>query len=375
MKKNILIILFSIILLLIIFLYFANFGKGPKEITIGALLPLTGQDAYLGEQSKRGLDLAIEKINSAGGIRSKIIKVIYEDSKGETNSAVSGLNKLIKYDKVPAVIGELSSTITLALAPIAEKNKIFLISPTASTPRLSNIGKYFFRVCASDVFEGTTMAEYAYNVLKIKKIGILFINNDYGIGLKDAFNLKYKELGGNVKIEEPFEPQGDDFRTQLMKIGAQKVEAIYLPGYAPEIGIIFRQARELGLDFKFLSSIDFENPKTVELAGNLIEGTIYTAYNYDPNRHDNITMEFTNAFKKKFNDTPGIYAALSYDSMLVLADALRDGTSPDKIMNRLYKIDGLKGVTGDISFDEDGNVKHLIVLKTYRNGSFIFLSN
>lgn len=361
-----------------ILLFIISFGCEKKEfneIKIGSILPLTGDYADLGQSCERGIELATEQLNQKGGVYgNKKLRVLYEDSRGKTTDAISALNKLVTVDKVPAIIGELASTITLALAPIAEKQGIVLLSPTSSAPKLSDAGDYIFRVCASDIYEGQKMAEVAYNDLNYRKIAVFYINNDYGNGLKKAFENEFQSLGGEIPITQPFEEGSTDFRTQLTKIQDYKVQAVYMPGYALEMGLILKQAKEMGLPFKFLSSIDFENPQVIEVAGNAAEGVIYTAYTYDVDSDIPQIKKFVTTFRGTYNTDPDIYAALSYDATMVLAMAIdSSGPEPEKIKNALYKIKNYHGITNqNLSFNDKGDVKQALTVKIYRNGKFQF---
>jgi len=367
-------IFISVVLIAIvgIILIATHTKKEPEIIQIGAILPLTGGDAKLGESAKKGIELAVRQINDTEGLQKGKLVVLYQDSQGESTKAISAFRKLIISDKVPVVIGELASTVTLALSPIAEENHIILLSPTASSPKISDAGDYVFRICASDIFEASFMAEFAYNELKYSNIAILYINNDYGVGLKESFQKHFSGLGGSVLAVEAFEQGATDFKTQLVKIKSKNVQAIYMPGYAAEMGIILRQSKELGTNIQFLSSIAMEDPQVIEIAKDAANGVIYTAYGYDPKRELPVIQEFVKAFRIAYGEEPDIYAALSYDAVKVIAFALekaREAVS-NEIKNQLYIIKDYPGVTGNITFDDKGDVTKSITIKVIKNGTF-----
>jgi len=362
-----------VVVLFIGFSIIANCGKrDPDVIKIGAILPLSGDYSALGESCKRGIDIAVENNNSSNNYRHTIVK--YEDSKGFANEAINATRKLIDNDRVCAIIGEISSNATLAIAPITTQNGVILISPTASSPKISDLGSYVFRVCASDIAEGNTMAIVAYKYLSISRTAILFINNEYGIGLKDAFEEEFVNLGGKITSSQAFGEKEYDFKTLLLRIHDSNPQAIYMPGYAGEMAIILKQARELGLHVKFLSSIDFENPKIKELAGDAAEGVLFTAYKYDINSNNPQIKIFVDEFMAKYKIEPDIYAALSYDAANVLIYAINAaGTKSERIRDILGQLNNFPGVTNNITFDSKGDVKHAIAIKMYKEGKFNFV--
>lgn len=227
-----------IAILLIITAFSLGCAKKEKEIKIGAILPLTGDAAKYGESAKRAIDLAVEEINSTGGIKGSKIKVIYEDDQALPEKGVSAIQKLITVDKVHVVIGAMPSSVTLAMAPIAEKNKVVLFSPASSNPKITEAGDYIFRNDVSDIFEGGKMADETWQRLKFRKAAVLYINNDYGVGIKDVFVYRFTVLGGEIVATENFEQGTTDFRTQLTKIKQGNPEAVYIVGYKEQIQIL-----------------------------------------------------------------------------------------------------------------------------------------
>lgn len=365
----------TIILILIAFLIIFSFGcakkKETKEIKIGALLPLSGDGAKYGEEAKNGIDLATEQINAKGGINGEKIRIVYEDDLGTATGAINGFDKLVASEKVPIVIGPMYSSTALAVAPRAEEKKIVLFSPSASTPDLTKAGDYIFRNWPSDIFEGGEIAKFTYQVLGLRKIAIFTVNLDYGLGLTKVFKDDFTKLGGGILLEEKYEQGNTDFRTQLAKIKAKKPEAIYLPGYYTEIGLILKQAKELGIKARFLSCVGFDNPKSLEIAGNAAEGVIFARPAYDPESQDPNVTNFVKDFKAKFGVVPGTYAVHAYDALKIVVEAIKKGGySADRIKTALYSIKDFTGVIGNTSFDENGDVVKPIQIMEIQNGQF-----
>jgi branched-chain amino acid transport system substrate-binding protein len=359
----------ALIILAIIFIS-VNVKREPASIEIGILLPLTGDAAQYGESMKKGIELAIDEVNQSHGIKGKKIILAYEDDRADPALGVSAFRKLVTINKVPAVIGGATSSVTLAVAPVAEKNKIVFLSPASSAPAITNAGDYIFRNCTSDVFDGMVMANYAVQELKLKMFGILYINNDFGLGLGNSFKVQVEKLGGKVVHEEAFEQGVTDFRTQVSKLIASRPEAVFFVAYK-EAGRILRQAKELRFKTKFLSVGIFEDPLVFELAGNAAHGVYYTYRSYDPNSEDIRTKTFVNNFRSKFATDPDLYTVYSYDAAKILAFAMgKSDLSGSGIKDSLYAVKKFPGVTGDITFDSNGDVLLPMGIKVVDDKSF-----
>jgi branched-chain amino acid transport system substrate-binding protein len=217
-------ILFSIFLFIVFSFPGCTKESEPSEIQVGVILPLTGSAGKYGEDAKLGIELAAEEKNSQGGIDGKSVKIVLEDDQSEPKQTIAALRKLIAVHKISVVIGGMTSSSALAAAPIAEQNRVVFLSPSASVPALTKAGDFIFRNELSDSYGGVSQAELTWNKLGIKKVAILYINNDYGVGVKDAFQQTFVNLGGQVVEAQPFEPDAQDFRSQLTLIKAKSLE-------------------------------------------------------------------------------------------------------------------------------------------------------
>ena len=222
--------------------------------------------AEWGNNTKNGIDLAVEKVNNAGGINGRKLKILYEDTQGTPKNGVAAIQKLITIEKVPAVIDDSMSTQTLAMSPIAEKSKVVLLATGATAPKISEAGDYIFRIWNSDDLEGKVSAKFVYDDLKLYNAAILYINNDYGNGLESVFKKAFEKLGGRIISSESFGQGDTDFRTQLTKIKNGKPEAIYVVGYPKEIALLLKQATELKINSKVIGTVTIEDPNIIKLA-------------------------------------------------------------------------------------------------------------
>ncbi len=295
----------------------------------------------------------------------------YEDDEGKPDKAVSAAQKLIQRDKVIAILGPLWSSPTLAVAPIADKNKIVLLSSGASAPKITDAGDYIFRNEISDAYGAKESAKLYYNA-GFKRIAIIYINNDYGIGVQDVTEQVYKELGGKITSVEAFEQNAKDFRTQLLKIKRTNPDAILIVSYKEAI-LILRQMKELGIKKQILGTPLFGDPEIIERTGDAAEGAIYSYYGtFDPKSEEARIKEFLRNFKEKYGVEPEYYAPIGYDAVKILALAIeKGGFKPEQIKNALYQIKDFPGLSGTTSFDENGDVIKPVILKTVKNRHFI----
>lgn len=349
--------------------------KEPKEIKIGAILPLTGDAAVWGNNTKEGIDLAVVEVNKKGGINGKQLKIIYEDTQGSPQNGVAAIQKLITVNKVPAVIDDSMSSVTLAMAPIAENNKVVLLSTGATAPKISEAGKYIFRIWNSDDLEGKVAAKFVYNDLKHKNAVVLYINNDYGKGLEYVFKNEFQGLGGTILLSDSFGQSDADFKSQLTKIKGLRPKTIYLVGYPKEISIILKQALELNIKSKIIGTVTFEDPHIIQLAGKAAEDVIYP-YPVEPDSKDAAVGEFLNKYKAVYNKEPGITADVGYDAvnMIVRSIQLSGGEVGVDIQKGLMMIKDFHGASGIMTFDKNGDVNKPIKMKTIKNNKFIWLN-
>jgi len=362
-----------VIVALAIVLTISQTKKEPEEIKIGAILPLSGEGAKYGVATKRGIDLALKEINENGGVHKRKITIIYEDDRGEPTSGVSAITKLIQIDKVPCILGPIYSSVALAVAPIAEKNKTVLLSPAASAPALTKAGDYIFRNVLSDLYEASALAKYAYTSLGLRRVSILYINNDFGLGHKESFKSEFESLGGKIISTESFEQDATDFRTQLTKLYKENPEAVFLIGYR-EMGRVLRQSAELGFHLRFISFSMFEDPEILKIAGNAAEGVYYSLQTFDPQSPEPVVKKFVENFRVAYHQDADIFAGLGYDAMKLLAVALeKGGLNSEKIKSTLYQIKDFPGVTGKTSFDQNGDVSKTISIQKVENGRFIWV--
>lgn len=335
-------------------------------IRIGEVETLTGSEATFGISIHQGIELAVNQINAAGGILGKKLEVVTLDDQGKSEEAATAATKLINQHQIVAIIGALASSRTMAIAPIAQKSHIPVISPTATNPKVTTMGDYIFRVCFIDAFQGSVMAKFAAQHLKAKTIAIIRdIKSDYSVGLSEIFAETFKKEGGKVVAEQSYSTGDIDYKSQLTAIRTANPDVVFIPGYYTEVGLISRQARELGIKVPLLGGDGWSSPKLKEIAGNAVNDSYYSDHYSNEDKSEKV-QGFVSEFKKSHNHLPDGFAALGYDSVKILANAIAQGksTATETIRNQLANIQDFEGITGKIRFDADRNpVKSAIVLK------------
>ena len=370
MNKTLQIIIGIVIIAVIVILVFV-FGTGkPIEgvVKIGVLAPLTGEASQWGIPPKEGVELSLELIKNR--VDNKRVEVIYEDTQCDPTKGVSAVQKLINIDKVDAIIGAVCSSVTLAIAPIVEKNEVPLISPASTNPKISDVGDYIFRIVPSDALRGEVFADYIKNDVGLNKVAILYINNEGGVGNKDSFKKRFEELGGKIVIIESYAQGTKDVKTQLMKIKNQDIQAIVIVSYPADSVIVLKQAQELGLSLPlYFQTEALEDPFVIQGTGEAAEGVVYILPAEPSGRE---VEEFRRTFKEKFNKEPALDAAEGFDAFNLIIKAIKDcKTEADLsfcIKDELYTVKNYQGASGTITFDEKGDVLKPMAIKIIENG-------
>lgn len=356
-------------------------GADGDTIKVGGLLEMTGGSASFGISGKNGIDLALKKINEKGVLGGKKLSLVVADTKSEASEATNGMQKLISQDKVVAVIGPNQSSAVIASGAINNGAKVVDITPMGTNPdvtvdpKTKQVKPYSFRTCFIDPFQGTVMASFASNELKVKRAAIYIDNtSDYAKGLAQFFKENFVKNGGQVVIEEAYLQKDTDFKSTLTKIKAAKPDFIYIPGYYQEVGLIVKQAREMGITVPMAGGDGWDSAKLPEIAGKAaLENTFFSSL-YSPDDTSDLNKEFVAEYKKAYNTNPDVFAALAYDSTLLVAKAIEDAGSADpaKIAEAMAKIKGFKGVSGEVTFNEEHNPIKSAVIIEHKDGKQTF---
>lgn len=350
-------------------------GGGADTINVGEFASLTGKESAFGVSSHNGTQLAVEELNAAGGVLGKKFHLLTEDTQSKAGESQTVVNKLVSRDKVIAVLGEVASGRSSEAAPVCQGAEVPMISPSSTNPDVTKTGDYIFRVCFIDPFQGTVMANFASKTLKAKRVAVFTdAKSDYSKGLAKYFKQQYLKNGGEISTELDFNGGDADFKSQLTTIKGAAPDAVFVPAYYTDVALICIQAKQLGLNVPFFGGDGWESEKLVELGKDAVEGHYFSTH-YHPDVSSPKSKAFVTAYQKRFGGSPDAMAALGYDSMLVLADAIKraGGTEGPKLKDALAATKGFDGVTGITTIDADRNASKAAVILQVANGKFRYL--
>ncbi len=335
-------------------------------LLLGQVGSLTGSEATFGISGRNGIALAIEEANAQGGVKGRKLAVRVYDSQGKPEEAAQAATRLISQDKVLVLLGEAASSNSLAMADKAQAAGVPMITPSSTNPAVTKKGDYIFRVCFIDPFQGYVMAKFARDHLKLNRVAVLQDNKSaYSVGLTDVFSRKFSEMGGAIAGNESYSKGDTDFRAQLTSIKKMKPDGLFVPGYYTDVGIIARQARELGLTVPLLGGDGWESDKLFELGGEAIEGSYYSNH-YSVDNPDARVQGFISKYKATYGGVPDSVAALAYDAAWLAIDAMK--RAPDlsgaSIRDAIASTKNFPGVAGTINLDQNRDaVKQAVILK------------
>jgi branched-chain amino acid transport system substrate-binding protein len=350
-------------------------GAGGDTIKVGEFASLTGSEATFGQSSHKGTQLAIDDLNAAGGVLGKKFDLITEDDQSQAGQPATAVRKLISSDGVVAVLGEVASSRSLEAAPICQENKIPMISPSSTNPKVTQVGDYIFRVCFIDPFQGTVMANFARQSLKLNSVAVLAdVKSDYSLGLAKFFKQGFTVAGGKLAAEENYSGGDKDFSAQLTAIKAANPDGVFVPGYYTEVGLIALQARQLGLTVPIFGGDGWESPSLVAIGGAALEGDYFSTH-YSPEDTSPSAQDFDKKFQAKYGAMPDAMAALGYDSAMILADAIKraGSTEGSKVRDALAATRNFPGVTGNITMDANRDASKPAVILAIKGGAFKYI--
>ena len=353
-------------------------GKFSGEpIKVGEYASLTGSEATFGQSSHEGTLLAIEEANAAGGVLGRKLELITDDTQSKSGEPATVVNKLILRDGVVAVLGEVASSRSLEAAKVCQDNKIPMISPSSTNPKVTESGNYIFRVCFIDPFQGTVMANFASKTLNMKKVAVFTdVKSDYAKGLAKFFKERFLANGGQIAGELDYNGGDKDFKAQLTAIKSQNPDGVFVPGYYTDVALICIQAKQLGLNVPFFGGDGWESEKLVEIGQSAVEGNYFSTH-YSPEVGSEKSKAFVENYKKRFNGkTPDALAACGYDSALVLADAIKraGSTEGQKIRDALASTKDIEAVTGTITINEKRDATKSAVILQIKDGKYKYLT-
>lgn len=369
---------FNIFLKSILLITFTIFIMGCQKedkdvIKIGAILPLTGDISVYGISSKQGMEIAIEEYKDS--LKSNLV-ITFEDDKGEAKHAINAIQKLISIDKVSAVVGGVSSACAIAMGSISEKNKTVLMIPFASSPSITDLGDYIFRIMPSDAYQAELLPKWLKE-LNYKKVAIISVNNEWGDALKRKFKEEFLRLGGTIVFEESLNEGVKDAKSVVIKLKkiVDSCDALFLPTYPQEGATFIKQMKEFNINIPIFGGDTWANELLIKLGGSSVENVLFLApINYDG---DEFTI-FEKKYKNKYTKSPDLPATAGYDAMKVILHVVKYlktnniELNSDNIRKELYSIKNFRGATGITTFNSYGDVVgKAFSRRTIKNGKII----
>ena len=334
-----------------------SFGCGePETVTIGAVLPLSGSSTLYGQQIAQGLELALEQYQTSQEAAAEIeLKVV--DTESDPSKAREALRKVYA-DGARAAIGGITTAEAQAMVAVADGSNRVLLSPSASAKDLSGTSRGFYRLWPSDAREGSLMGKYAARNLELATVVVLAAENAYAQGISEAFQGAFEENGGKIQEVIRYPAEGAELAALAKRAVAAKADSIYLADYATPVVELIRKLRSERFRGEILTVSAFVTPQALEAAGKAAEGVFVTHPQFTPeDQSDPRVRAFVDAYREKYGEAPGLYAAHGYDSMQVIIEALnRGGDTGGSFWKGMRSVENLPGVTGPIQFDERGDV-------------------
>ena len=350
-------------------------GVTDTHVKLGLFVSTSGQVQTYGQDTKNGVDLAVEEINKAGGINGKQIEIVFANTNSKADEARQAASQLATKDKVFLAMGAVSSGLSLAAAPVFQEAGIPMISPSSTNPEVTKKGDLIFRICFLDDFQGGACAQFATKDVSAKRAAILFNqSNDYSKGLAQFFKKKFIELGGEIVNEQSFKEGDTNFDTQISSIAGQNPDVIFLPCYYGNVGLVaraIRQVKELET-VPLLGGDGWESGELVKTAGDALEGC-YFGNHYSQEDPRELVQNFVSAYKDKYGVTPTSLAALGYDLVYVVKKAIESAGKYDRqaVAEALRKLKDFEAVTGTFSIDENRNARKPISILRIEGTKFL----
>jgi len=352
-------------------------------IKIGVMEPITGANAAGGALELEGIKLANKLYPEVLGKKVELVTV---DNKSEKVEAANAANRLVDKEKVTAIVGSWGSSLSMAAGDTIKNAKVPAIGTSCTNPLVTKGNDFYFRVCFIDPFQGTVMANYAFNKLGAKKVAIIQeISNDYAVGLAKYFKDAFIKLTGDpnsIVTITNYNTGDQDFSGQLTTVKSKNPDLIFAPGNFTESALLIKQARQLGMTTKFIGGDTWETPEFISIGKEAVEGATFSTFFAEElfkgkgnNQMTDETTKFLTAFRKEYNHEPAAVAALGYDAYILALDAIKRANSTDtvKVRDAIAKTKDFPGAAGKITLDENGDAVKFAVIKTVKDGKFTYL--
>lgn len=373
-KKSKFIGLLALVLFVSLNLLFISGCKGEKEeqktINIGAILPLTGWSAEFGQHEKASTEIAVKKAKES--YPNWQIHLNVEDTQSDVKNAINAFQKIVSTTNTEFILVE-SSSASLALGKLFDENKIIMLSISAN-PEVTQNAQFVFRNFPTAEEETKSILEYALNKLNLRKIGLLYINNDYGLGYKKPFEKYAKDLGGELVFSDSYSSETKDFKPVIQKLIDSNSETVYIVGYGSAMGLVIKQIREMNYKGTVLACSSVIYDDVLSISPESVEGVIFTDIPYDIETGTGETREFVQEYSKKMGKSPSPLAAMTYDGvMMIVKQLIADNGDPVKTRESLLKKGEYEGINGKIGVPLSRDLKYQLIVKEVKGGKGIII--
>lgn len=345
-----------------------------STIKVGGMGPLTGSAAMYGTTIEKGAKLAFEEINNNGGVLGKKLEYISLDEKADPIEAVNAYNKLVD-EGVVAILGSVTSKPTLAVAELAAKDGMPMITPTGTQINITDAGPNVFRVCFTDPYQGSTLAKFAKDKLNAKTAAVMVnTSSDYSDGIANAFIEQAKKEGIEIVAKEGYSDGDKDFKAQLTKINGENPDILIVPEYYELSALIATQAREIGMKSTFVGPDGWDGiiGALDPSAYSVVDNSYFTNH-YSAEDSSEKVQSFLKKYREKYNEEPTAFSALAYDNVYILKNAIeKAGTTDKEDLVKAIKASDTDGITEHLTFDEKNNPIKAVTIIKVKDGKYIF---
>ena len=355
---------------------YSQFAEQNQAIIIGAYGDFSGVQSEFGLSSLKGIQLAVKNINRHGGIRGRKIHIVYQDTMGETERIRPAMEDLIHNHKAIAIIGDSHSHQALVGAQLAQKHGVPFIAPAATSPEVTELGDFIFRICFTDSFQGKAMAEFAKNKLKLKRVAILSdFNSSYSRNLSKVFSREFKNLDGELAAQLTYDSQSKTFDNLVIELKDKDFDGLFIPGFFGDVSRIAQQLKEHGINKPLLGGDGWESTDLTNQRVNFASDGYFSSH-YSRLENNAQTIEFTDKFIESQGHKPDAMAALSYDAIGLLSFALNNSRSLSRrsLRNEISIINQYQGVTGEISLNKKRDAEKSAVIMKIQGPKLVFIT-
>jgi len=343
----------------------------PERVRLGAFMSLSGDTAQYGISALNGIRMAVEEANAAGGIQGRRVDLVIRDTRSDSVETGLVVEKLAREERVHALLGEVVSSRSLAAARVAQRERVPMLTPSATSPEITAVGDYVFRSCYTDTFQGAALARFAISSLGALRAALL-VDRDQGYSVELARYVRedFERRGGKVVAQQEYPDGESDFSVQLAEIGAAQPDVIFIPGYYMEVGLLARQARALGLNVPLVGGDGWDSPRLMQIGGDALKGGFFTTH-FSPEDSDPQVQRFVADYRRLFGSPPDSFSATAYDAARIMLAAIERAPALERaaVRDALAATDSFPGVTGAVTFNPERNaLKPIVVVRIGDNG-------